>query len=1632
MSFNSDLIRSLLKVPIAFSHSDRDGRILTLSDRFVEIFGYTTDDVHTIDEWWPRAYPDPVHRQHAMDTWAAAMARSVAGGNDIPALTYEITCKDGRVRLVDVSGVVLEEGLIVTFVDVTERKQAEDVQRQRMRKLRASSEFKEALLRAEDEQALLDEFTRIICEEAGYRMAWVGYAESDDARTVRPRAWAGEEAGYLSLTCLTWADTPAGQRPFGIAIRSGRTSCAQDFSSEPWSGTWTVHALQRGYRSGIALPLKTDTSDTFGVLCVYSPQTSAFTPDEVKLLEELAGDLAFGIANLRARAAHRQAEARLAVSEQLFRAMVENFPEPIARYDRELRRVYANRAVKGLFAESIEQVLGATPAGGSPLVEPDSYMAAIRRVIATSEEQTLEGAARSLQGDIRWSDWRFTPEFGPDGQVATVLVISHDISERKQAEEERQAHLHFLESMDRVNRAIQGANDLDQMMSDVLDVVRGIFDCDRAFLAYPCDPGATHWTVPMERTRPEYPGVLALGQPIPMDKGEADTAQALLDSSGPILFGPGTGHALPAAAAARFSIKSILSMALHPKTGKPWQLGLHQCSRAREWTPGEIRLFEQVARRIADGLDNLLTTRHLRDSEERFRLVFENSPLPLQEEDFSAVKTRIEALRPAFGDDFEAYLAVHPELFEECTALVRVVDINRAAVQLHEADSKEALLAGLAQTFLPETADVFHRVLNLIARGETELTSETTIQTFKGRRQQVTVYFTVCPGYEHSFGRVLVSLIDISDRKRAELDRRSHLDFMVALDRVNRAIQGATSLDQMMVDVLDCVLEIFACDRAYLHYPCDPEATELRIPMERCSPAYPSRLKPGQSLKVDEHIAQTLRALLQTDHPIRLGPDGERPIPAETTDDLGVRSMMALALRPKVDRPWHFGIHQCSRARTWNEQEVRLFEEIGRRISDGLNSLLVTRSLRESEQLFRALVENSPDFIARYDGQLRRLYVNPALQRVFKTSPAETLGQSPISYSPLVDPSSYMASLKQAVEEGRECSGELAYRDLQGQLRWGTLRAVPEFDVNGVVSSVLAITRDISERVRHEEGLRLAASVFSTTQEGILISDAENRIIDVNPAFTRLTGYSREQAIGKDPSFLSARQQSPETYAAMWRDIETKGAWQGELWNQRKSGEIFAELLSIVAVKDQQGKLQHYVGVFSDISVIKAHEADLDRIAHFDTLTSVPNRRLLSDRLEQAIARSRRHGSNLAVCYLDLDGFKPINDQFGHEGGDRLLIEIAQRLQSTSRADDTVARLGGDEFVLLWNDIGAQAQCTHAIERVLAAVSAPVVIDGTSVSVSASIGVTLFPDDNVDADSLLRHADHAMYSAKQLGKNRYQLFDSRLEQQISSRVEFLAKVSRGLDREEFELFYQPKVDCVASNVIGVEALIRWNDPMLGLLGPKEFLPLIEDDSLALRMGRWVMQEAVRQARRWHEMGIDLCISINVFARHLEYPSFIEDLRNAVSAYWPQMPRDRLMLEIVETSDLEELDPIEAVIQECLQMGIPFSLDDFGTGYSSLIYLRRLSVEELKIDQSFVRDMLEDPDDRAIVVSVIGLGKAFGLRVVAEGVESQRHARHLIDLGCSVVQGFGLGHPMPVAELQDWLTEFRTQGVRIWR
>ncbi len=563
------------------------------------------------------------------------------------------------------------------------------------------------------------------------------------------------------------------------------------------------------------------------------------------------------------------------------------------------------------------------------------------------------------------------------------------------------------------------------------------------------------------------------------------------------------------------------------------------------------------------------------------------------------------------------------------------------------------------------------------------------------------------------------------------------------------------------------------------------------------------------------------------------------------------------------------------------------------------------------------------------------------------------------------------------------------------------------------------------ELAENEEKLRLAASVFSNSYDGVLITDARNRVVDVNPAFTRITGYERDEIIGRSPGMLSSQRQPPEFYQEMWQSLQTRDFWQGEIWNRRKSGEVYAERLSISVVRDKQQSIHYYIAVFTDISQIKAHEAELNQIAHYDPLTGIPNRRLLADRLSQGILHARRVGNSLAVCYLDLDGFKPINDQHGHAVGDLFLIEMANRLKQELRGEDTLARLGGDEFVIILTNVTDPNEIHVVLDRVLNAVNAVAHIEGLTISTTASIGVTLFPDDNADPDTLLRHADQAMYLAKDAGKNRYQIFDPEHDRQVQTHRSELQRLRTALEQNEFVMFYQPKVDLISGEVVGAEALIRWQHPERGLIPPGAFLPYIEGSDLEFPLGEWVVDQVMQQIQRWNAAGIRLVVSANISADHLLQPTFVEFLQQTLARY-PEVAPASLELEILETVALADMEQAINVLIECRRLGIRLALDDFGTGYSSLAYFRSLPVDILKIDQSFVRHMLEDPDDLGLVESVVRLARAFNRHVIAEGVETLEHGALLLQLGCPLAQGYGVAKPMPAERIPAWIDEWRRQ------
>lgn len=566
--------------------------------------------------------------------------------------------------------------------------------------------------------------------------------------------------------------------------------------------------------------------------------------------------------------------------------------------------------------------------------------------------------------------------------------------------------------------------------------------------------------------------------------------------------------------------------------------------------------------------------------------------------------------------------------------------------------------------------------------------------------------------------------------------------------------------------------------------------------------------------------------------------------------------------------------------------------------------------------------------------------------------------------------------------------------------------------------------RDITEDKKAQEKLQLAASVFETAREAILITDAKEVIIEVNDSFCRISGYDRDDVIGKTPRILSSGHHSKEFYQQMWESVITKGHWYGEVHNRRKNGEIYIELVTITALRNANHEIQHFIALFSDITLLKQHEHQLEFIAHHDALTNLPNRLLLADRLHQGMIQAKRRGQSLVVTYLDLDGFKTINDLYGHEIGDQLLIALSKQMKQTLREGDTLARMGGDEFVAVFQDMPDVETTLPLLHRLLNAASMEVVIEGLTLNVSASLGVTFYPQaEELEADQLLRQADQAMYQAKLAGKNRYHIFDSVHDKSMRDYHENIELIRLALEKNEFILYYQPKVNMKTGTLVGVEALIRWNHPEHGILPPSSFLPAIENHPLSVDVGKWVIQTALLQIETWQDEGLEIAISVNVGARQLQESSFVSDLRELLLEHSRVNPA-LLSLEILETSALDDLAHISKLMKECLHLGVGFAMDDFGTGYSSLTYLKQLPINFLKIDQSFVRDMLDDANDLSILKGIIGLATAFNTDIIAEGVETIEHGEVLLQLGCELAQGYGIARPMPPSQIPQWLTSWK--------
>ncbi|EME71469.1 signal transduction protein [Paramagnetospirillum caucaseum] len=552
--------------------------------------------------------------------------------------------------------------------------------------------------------------------------------------------------------------------------------------------------------------------------------------------------------------------------------------------------------------------------------------------------------------------------------------------------------------------------------------------------------------------------------------------------------------------------------------------------------------------------------------------------------------------------------------------------------------------------------------------------------------------------------------------------------------------------------------------------------------------------------------------------------------------------------------------------------------------------------------------------------------------------------------------------------------------------------------------------RRLTEKALSDEETRLAAHVFRNALEATLITDPKGRILRINPMFTELTGYEEAEVIGGNPRIIRSNHHDADFYAEMWQAIYRDGRWQGEIWNRRKDGQVFVAWESIVAVYDEAGAVRYFIGSFSDITEQVEAQRHILRLAHYDVLTDLPNRVLFQDRLERAVVHALRHDRQAALLFLDLDGFKKVNDTMGHRAGDELLKEVAVRLRGCVRMTDTIARLGGDEFTVILDEISAAGDAALVAEKILAALQTPIAIDGREVFIGTSIGISLFPVDGRSGDELLKHADTAMYQAKAAGKGRFNFYSAEMTKREEHRLELEMALRQALEEGQFLVHYQPKKNIAANRVSGFEALVRWQHPRLGMISPLDFIPLAEEMHQVDRIDLFVMRQACLQGRIWLDQGHDVTMAVNLSGVNFSGDDLPDQVRRVLDE--TGFPADHLELEITESFVIDLAVDQREVLQRLRALGVTLAIDDFGTGYSSLSYLKRLPVNTLKIDRSFVRDIARDSRDMMLVSSIIGIAHSLGLKVVAEGIEDLDQMSILAAQECDEIQGYLIAKPMP--------------------
>ncbi|OIP13984.1 MAG: hypothetical protein AUK53_05765 [Betaproteobacteria bacterium CG2_30_59_46] len=685
-----------------------------------------------------------------------------------------------------------------------------------------------------------------------------------------------------------------------------------------------------------------------------------------------------------------------------------------------------------------------------------------------------------------------------------------------------------------------------------------------------------------------------------------------------------------------------------------------------------------------------------------------------------------------------------------------------------------------------------------------------------------------------------------------------------------------------------------------------------------------------------------------------------------------------------------------------------------------------SRRLEESRNRYADLYDFAPLGYFTFDEKGLILEANLTGATLLGRDRSRLVGMPFLSFLPRQEHGAFLNHLHVCLTGGAQVSAEFSLSLADEKTLDAEMVSVPTCGADGHAASCRTALSDITGRRQAEQKLHLAAKVLENTQEGVMVTDARNRIVAVNPAFCKVTGYSAGEAIGQTPSLLKSGIHDGEFYRRLWAALQETGHWQGEVWNRRKNGEVYPEWLNLSVIRNDEGEIEHYVGIFSDIASQMEMKKRLHELAYYDELTGLANRHLLLDRLQLELLQSRRSGNLMALLFLDLDRFKVINDTLGHAADDRLLVLAAERLGGCVRDGDTLARMGGDEFVALLRNIDDKPVVAHVAARMVDAMVLPFFVDGHELFVTASIGIALYPGDGDDIDALIRNADTAMYRAKDSGRNNYQFYAAAMNEEAQQRLRLETDLRHATERNELFVLYQPQADISVRRIVGAEALVRWQHPGLGLIPPMEFIPIAEESGLIVQVGEWVLRAVCRQNKAWQDAGLPP-VRVAVNLSPLQFRQ--QDLFAVVSAALKEsgLEPQYLELELTESIFMEDIEAAIVTLRQIKNLGVALSIDDFGTGFSSLSYLKRFPIDTLKIDQSFVRDSPGNPDDSAIVEAIIAMAHSLKLKAIAEGEETEQQLAFLRERGCEMMQGYLCARPLAPDQFAEILVTHHRGG-----